>query len=47
MVDDTNLAIDVVKALKKPLLLLGATWKSQDEKVFKTWLQDWDVTNIR
>lgn len=46
VVDGTNLGIDVVKALKKPLLVLGATWKSGDDLVFKTWLQDWDVKQI-
>ena len=41
IVDGTNLGIQVVKALKKPLLVLGAVWRSEDIKVFKTWLQEW------
>ena len=46
VVDGTNLGIDVVKALKKPLLVLGATWKREDDLVFKMWLQDGDVKQI-
>lgn len=46
VVDGTNLGIDVVKALKKPLLVLAATWKREDDLVFKTWLQDRDVKHI-
>lgn len=43
IVDGTNLGIQVVKALKKPLLVLGAVWRSEDIKVFKTWLQENDI----
>lgn len=41
IVDGTNLGIQVVKALKKPLLVLGAVWRSEDIEVFKKWLQEW------